>query len=164
MAKAIGTVGTISTLTIAGFVFTDITSNLIVLIGAGATVNQRSSLRKPGGGSGYSVTSGKTYTINAMRIMQAADLSAAVVGIKLSYGDNDCGQDTATAITNPVYYLGSSGAAANPTGVAGANGTQGSEDPTQFAPFFGVPATKYTNVELLTSSSRAFFQTFGYEA
>ncbi len=156
MAKPIGTLGTIETLTIGGYVFTNI-AGLIVLASKGTT-NGNCTLRKmnPPGSAGYAVTSGKTLTIYAISM-----LSNAAMTNSLLYADNDVGLDTATSFTNPVYFGSGSATAVTmfvvPTSQTGING------PMQFAPVFSVPATKYPAIVTNTGNTNSV-TAYGYEA
>lgn len=109
MAQAIGTIGQVDSITMAGRTFTSL-SSLIYLYGYGATAGTlfNCSLRLATGSSGYVVTSAKTFTVQAVRFtssgMTAGD-SAQLNSI--SQSDNDVGYGTATALTNGVNWAGS---------------------------------------------------------
>lgn len=107
MAKAIGTLGNVDSLTMAGYTFVDI-ANLKVLVAATATTGNVSTFRT-GGSSGYQVTAAKTLTLRAARITVASVTAAAASLIDLFYADNDVAIDTTTARTNQVNYNGATG-------------------------------------------------------
>lgn len=149
MAKPIGTLGTIPTITVGGMVFTDL-STLIVL-GTLAGSGNRGTFRNTAASSGYSVTSGKTLTIWAIDIVSTQPTSD--IEVTLAYSDNDVGFASATAFTNPVYEFGATNQF---HGLAPAYGSRGS-----WATKFPVPAAKYPGV--LNSNGQASIYAYGYE-
>lgn len=162
MAKPIGTLGTIDTLTVAGCVFTDL-ANIIVLAGILTTTANIGTLRKSNGtaaaASGYQVTTGKTYLVRATKIFNTA-AEAAGSGIEIAYGDNDCGMDGTTPITNPHYWGWNVHSGVSPlTSVA----TSGANISKEFPVFFPVPALKYCSITS-ASFSNCGVSTFGYES
>lgn len=107
-SKAIGTLGTIDTITVGGRVFTNLTS-LIILYGwaDGTGTSNRCTLRTANGSAGYQVTTGKTLTIRAVRFQTTgASNTAGVSPGNLAYADNDVGVATSTAFTNSVNMIG----------------------------------------------------------
>lgn len=159
MAKPIGTLGVIQTLTIDGYVFTDVSSNLITLHGW-SNSNQRCTYRKAGGSSGYQVTSGKTYTINACKLQpdQSASATQSACGFVLAQVDADIGIDSGTAFTNAVYLTG----AATAFHII-ANTVTGSQVVPQGGLSFGIAATKYVG-HLSIATNGTIGATWGYEA
>lgn len=97
----VGTLGTVPSMTVAGRVFTDLTNLKVLVFGVGSTGNVRSSFRAPGATSGYTVTSGKTLTIEA--ISYAAVQATNANDLQIGYADNDTGWFANTAPTNPIY-------------------------------------------------------------
>ncbi len=156
MAKPIGTLGVITTLTVGGVVFTDLSSNLIVLVGANNNATLGSTLRKANGSAGYPITAAKTYTVQACK----AICSAITAGtINFGYADNDIGLDAAySGLTNPKYCGGD----ANWSGIAiPSNAVLGTI--MEYAPFFPIPAGKYLFMNSTAASTNGFI-TYGYEA
>lgn len=95
--------GAVPSLTVGGRVFTDL-ANLITLEcfhTSGGSAN--STFRVPGGAAGYQVPAGKTLRLWAASMMCNAASSGSPA---LLYSDNDVGQQTATAYTNPSYKAG----------------------------------------------------------
>lgn len=157
MAKPIGTIGNVDSLTVGGVTFVDLT-NLIVVGAAwqNSTGTKSSTLRKPGGTAGYQVTSGKTLTLRAWHMAWHDVTAAANDSVIFLYSDNDIGFDSATAFTNPVYMFGtSSRSTANHAVVAN----------TQDGPlFFPVAATKYAGLSPNVTNVSGSILAFGYEA
>ncbi len=102
MAKAIGTLGSVDTITVGDRSFTDLT-NIIILHGITATTNGRCTLRKATGSAGYPVTAAKTLHVYAIRVTSTA--ASEIKGV-MAQTDNDVGMSSATAFTNPVYFAG----------------------------------------------------------
>lgn len=155
MATPIGTLGTIPTLTVGGRVFTDLTT-LIILGGYALSNNSFASLRKPNGSAAYSITTAKTYTIYAAKLIGYTLGGTGYINVL--YGDTDAGMDAASAPTNAVYCNGD--AATRYAGVgASSTGTgyflDGSHTP------FAVPAGKYVASKFLNGGGTAFV--YGYE-
>ena len=161
MAKIVGTLGIIDTLTVAGCTFTDLV-NIKVLGATNSTTANISTFRQtnvsPLPTSGYAVTSGKTLTIRAIKALGNVTLASGNVG-ELSYGDSDCGMDGTTAVTNPKYWASSTGGLGPFTGVPSNGGNVTMEAPV----FFSVPQSKYINVTTV-SWTNAVFMCFGMEA
>ena len=150
MAKPIGTLGTIQTLTIGGMAYTDLTTLITTLGYAGA--GTYGTVRLPTASAGYQVTSGKTYTITAMT--EAGSDSADRNGT-VGYANTDAGF-AAGAPTTPVYIFGS---IAVKTVYSSNTGTS-PRNPVSH-PNFGVPATKYPFIYSNTGSMFVFC--YGYE-
>ncbi len=146
MAVVIG--ATRPCLVIGGRVFTDISSNLIVISGCTVTGGRYSTMGKAGA-TGYAVTAAKTLTIEAVLFAGSTSNS-----IKMAYSDNNIGHDSATALTNPVYMANnSSGAYYRFMGNA-----VGSSD--VWHPYFAIPATKYLN---FGTTADTYGVAYGYE-
>lgn len=101
MAKQIGSLGTVDQVTIGPRTFTDLT-NLIPVYGFTEGTNTNSTFRKANTASSYA-PSAVTYVIKAVQIMNMDGSQNTF--ISLGYCDNDLGQDSATAPTNPVYWF-----------------------------------------------------------
>lgn len=147
MATPIGTLGTIPTLTVAGRVFTDLTT--LITLHAIAGGSNYATFRLPNGTSGYQVTTGKTYTVYAAKTYLTA--AAGWTSMTIGYGDNDVGQTSAAAPTNLVVVGGSTTiplvAAASPA-----------EAPTKF----NIPALKYPALVNVSATGAGVIH--GYEA
>lgn len=156
MAKAIGTLGTIPSLTVGGSVFTDL-DNLIVLGGTNST-NAFCTLRKPNGTAGYQVTAGKTLTQRALHFTDL-DTAGNSATCSLLYGDTDVGQNAAAAPTTPVYNFGTSAISIVNAIIAG-----GLDKNHEVSIFFQVPATKYPGATMGAASGIKAVLTYGYEA
>ncbi len=158
MAKPIGTLGTVDSLTVAGRVFSDM-ANLISLY-TYTESNTKGTFRKSNGSAGYPVTTAKTLTLGAMRVIINA-ASSAVYPIQLAQSDNDLGLDSSSSLTNPLYYAGASTAGIILMGNPGilVSGP-GYFESGGFA--FQVAATKYASI--VAASSHMHIQTWGYEA
>lgn len=156
MAKPIGTLGTIETLTVGNRVFTDLT-NLITL-GGKATGSNRTTLRKmgPNSGAGYAVTALKTLSIYALNVFATG---ASAVSAAIGQSDNDVGLDQATALTNPKYFMtGSSTLIDMVQGVAGA----GVQSFISGNPLGTAAASKFVSID--ANGVALFLIAHGYEA
>lgn len=156
MAKPIGTLGTIDTLQIGGRIFTDLT-NLIVLFSSVNSGTHATFLKTypTQGTSGYSVTGGKTLTVQAIQLFS----QTAVNAFNLLYNDIDVGFDSSTSFTNPVYFTsGSSSQNASIPNIFSASVTQ-----NQFYyPFWRTPAGKFPSISWSSSNNQSAFG-YGYE-
>lgn len=138
---------------ISGRVFTDL-SNLIVTYGSTDAANNRTTLRKQNGTSGYQIPVGKTYFIWAIQAYVRTAGAGDFIG--LAYADNDVGVTTNTAFTNAVYPGGDAdNSAVLPTNNAG---TVISSDV-----YFGVVAQKYGAVYNPGSTAIFYARCWGYE-
>jgi hypothetical protein len=140
---------------IAGRVFTDLSSNLIILGGGNATDNNVTTARKSDATSGYAVTASKTLEIWAGK----ANVVTTVAGgnLILGYADNDVGQDSATAQTNPKYF------GSDPNGYAGKIFHTQSVGQQESNFYFRVPAGKYTNLQQNGGAAISAWRLYGYE-
>lgn len=77
---------------------------LLAYCGGGANVN--TTARQKGAAAGYPVPAGKTLHVVAMKL---SNIVAIGFQAQVLISDNDVGQATNTAFTNPVYHGGSSG-------------------------------------------------------
>lgn len=98
MAKPIGTLGTVDTLTVAGRVYTDLTTIIgLTAICSGAVGT--SSPRAHNATTGYAPSGANRFIITSVE---------AVVGaagaINIGYANNDCGFNSNTSPTAPVYW------------------------------------------------------------
>lgn len=160
MAKPIGTLGTIDSLTIGTRVFVDL-DNLIVLSAAGyAGSNYICTARLANATSGYQVTSGKTLRIDATQFY-IDQVYTVTLAFRMFYSDNDVGFATAGTTTNEVVYND------------GGTGTYARslfpvENPqSQVAykyPFFSVPSGKYPGCAHGGASLNWSGMLFGYES
>lgn len=107
MAKPIGTLGTIPTLTVGGRVFTDLT-NLLVLGAYNGTGTKYATFRKNNTSAGYFVTSGKTLTISALNV-QSQDTSTSTSSVGLGYSTQDVGFNSASEPSADTFQYGNSG-------------------------------------------------------
>lgn len=159
MARQIGTLGNIDTITVGGRVFTD-TANIIILAGTAPTSTLRNcGLSKQGGSSGaYPVTTGKTYTANAALII---GITAANAAADIGQSDNSLVvSGDASSPTNPIYFITNSSTPAQGLTTAAAVGA------TLSLPLGGkIASTKFgfftTNG---SGSAGATCLLFGYEA
>lgn len=158
MAKPIGTLGTIDTLTVGGRVFTDLT-NLLVLMGY-TDSNTKASLRAAIGSSGWAVTGGKTLTIYAIRTRVNVALSATgnIFNTILLSTSVDLGMDGAGVLTGAAYMAGSSTLSA----AIVSNGTSGANTYENGHLGFTVAAGLYTTV-VQTTGQPVTTHVFGYE-
>jgi hypothetical protein len=155
MARQIGTLGTIDTITVGGRVFTDLT-NMIILHGRHVGTNG-CTLRKDSGSAGYQVTTGKTMTVYATR---SWCINAANDTPTLAQSDNDVGVNSATALTNAVQQAGSSSITYAPEYSVNTLGTQPSESVLAFP----IAALKYLTSKGATASADIRVTAFCYEA
>lgn len=154
MARPIGQLGVIPTLQVGNWVFTDLTT-LIVLHGAANTNAHWTTLRKSNASAGYQITSGKTYTVNAVSMVTGAVGSSTTY---FGYGDNDVGLNNASAPTNFVYIAGDSslGGMILPEGApVGTIVSQNCAVP--------IPQLKYVGMGINSAAIKSL-TTFGYEA
>lgn len=155
MAKPIGTLGTIPTLEIGGRVFTDLTT--LIRLSGFTNTNDNCTLRKSNGSAGYQVTGGTTLTIKAVKQTTRSALAGARLSILLAQSDNDAGVDSATALTNPVYEIGS-----------GTYFPYVASD--TLSPYwecdsdFSIAATKYVSAVRQAAGAVNIFTVYGYEA
>lgn len=103
MAKPIGTLGVIDTLTIGGRVYTDLT-NLIILHGAVSISGNPTTFRKANGTAGYQAVN--TLTISSV-VFHCVTASAGVVG-NLGYTDTDYGINNGGGVTGAFKYIADS--------------------------------------------------------
>lgn len=158
MAKPIGTLGTIDTLTVGGRVFTDLTNLIILGMANGGGFNSTFRKQYPTNvtGAGYQVTGGKSLTLWAAQI-----LALGADNIQILYSDNDVGLSSGTAFTNPVYPHGN-------TGYYIWSSTGGVNIATSFKAWhdinmhFVIPAAKYVSCIIGTNTTAA--NVYGYEA
>lgn len=151
MAKPIGTIGNIPTITVGGRVFTDLT-NLIQLMNY---VNDTSyaTFRAPNGTAGYAVTASTTLQVKAVIVHPG---STGAPSISLGYGDNDVGIGSGAAPTNAVWNAGSKDImAVTGRGNTGSVGSQGA------VANFNIPAGKYP--ACYSSLGVVHAHIFGYE-
>lgn len=146
MAKPIGTLGTIPTVTIGGRVFTDLT-NLLILQSFTGNASRRGTFRL--GQTGYQAVN--TLTIYAL---EAHAASATAMQFQLAYGDTDLGFDSASALVTPVYEFGGYAGTRHTTAAVGVA--------RQFACKHQTPTGKYPAVDFLSSSGTV--TAYGYDA
>lgn len=145
------TPGTIPSITIGGRVFTDLSTNLIVLIsGANAAANY-TTFRRPFASAGYQVTAGKTLYVTAMQYR-----AAAVSAIGMGYSDNDVGLNVAGPPTNWIQMMGAAQAFDNFSAVVGAYGNEK-------AVWYPIPAGKYITWNGYGASMQNQIVLWGYE-
>jgi len=156
MAKPIGTIGNIETLTVNGVTLVDLT-NLIILGGAVATSNRYTTLRKMNSSSGYQVTAGKTFTVHA--IDMHSNTTTIFTHASLLYGDTDVGLDSASGPTSPVYPCGD--ANFEVAVYSGNNSSSSSIAKNVVNVFFQAPAAKY--LATLIGTAAAQLIVYGYE-
>lgn len=152
MPRAIGTLGTIDTLTVAGRTFTDL-GNLITLGGtipASPNVFIGLSLTQTASPSNYQVTTGKTLTIGAIRGFSLST-SANPFG-QVGYGDTST--STSGAATPPTGAIYSWSGYAHPGTATGEIFETGLD--------FDVPAQKYPFA--IAAAGNVQLAVFGYEA
>lgn len=154
-----GTLGTISTITVAGRVFTKLPeSGLIILQCWASTIVGASTGRQGVSTAGYQVTGGKTLYISALR----ASIEGANPGFLVpGYADNDVGFDTNGSPTNQ-HTLGGKNAAPPSAGFYINSAGSGFNGMVEVSFDLQVPATKFP----LIRSDGAFTGSvwlFGYE-
>ncbi len=154
MAKPIGTLGVIDTLTIGGRVFTDLTT-ILCLYTKGTSTN-RCTFRLYGSqsGAGYVVTGGKTLRIYAYYLQSP---SASVVSALIAQTDNDIGLGAATAFSNPIYFGTESSTTADPIQIPAAT-TQSQAA----SPLGKVLAGKYLSLDN-NGGGTSLVTAYGYE-
>lgn len=136
MAKAIGTLGNVDSITVGGRVFTDLTTLKILV--ATTAANTNATFRTMNGTSGYTPSGATTFVVHAMKAIGTA---AGTTWGSLGYGDNDVGINSGTTPTNAVYVGGSSTVTTHATSTIAA----GSQVPSEMAhPMqFTIPNGKY---------------------
>ena len=148
MARPIGTLGTIPTLTVGGYVFTDL-SNLIILV-ALANTGLFSTLRKVNAntGAGYTPSGGTAFHCKAYK----SHNTGTVQNFGPLYGNTDVGFTSGSGPTSQIYEA--SGSSTNTaTFVAQAGLTDHSTN-------FIIPNGKYMSAYLNYNGG---LQAFGYE-
>jgi hypothetical protein len=152
MARPIGTLGVIDTITVGGRVFTDV-STLKILNGFVATNNNSVLSDVSTATNGYIVPALKTFTIYALKAFHTGT-SASSNQINILYADNNVANDSATAFTTPVYSAGSSVTAA----IIGHFTTPTIE--TSF--LFAIPTGKYPSM-VRGGTGNIYIHAYGYE-
>lgn len=152
MAKPIGTLGTIPTLTVGGWVFTDL-DNLIQLYSS-MSDQKYWAMVAPNGTGPYQVTVSKTLKIYAAQASARTDSDSESM---LLYGD-DVANNSNTPPTNAVFQgasdtvFSSFGFFSPPLGHS------------SFITRFDIPSQKYPHVLQNNSTAKAYGLTvFGYE-
>jgi len=107
MAKAIGTLGNIPSITVGGRVFTDLTS-LLVLGAYNGTSTKYATFRKNNTSSGYVVTTGKTLTISALNV-QSQDSATSTTSMGLGYSTQDVGFNSSSEPSADTFQYGNAG-------------------------------------------------------
>lgn len=102
MARPIGTLGTIPTLTIGGHTFADLTTLIYLACRSTSGGSRWQSLQYQADKSTYQVTSGKTFELRAITLMQQS--STQVLG-SIGYGDV-ASNDLNSAPTGATYLIG----------------------------------------------------------
>jgi hypothetical protein len=152
--KAIGTIGTVETLTVGGFVFADISSASFKVLGnrMNGGVQQWATV-KDQAGTFYQVPSSKTLKIKIYSVIEYGSNFDHSIG----YGDTSVAAG-ASAPTTPIYNYGSSGVA------TGAPSSYSISTPVYIPIFFDVPQNKYPFIHLPAGSGgNATMFLFGYE-
>lgn len=157
MAKAIGTLGTVDSLTIAGRTFTDFT-NLKILQGALSNAASNSTPVIMGQSSGYQVPVGKTFRVLAL-VVQTSLASAANTIVVLGYANNDAGYNSTTAFIGFVGVDGGSSPSVETAQVLYVDGNNGKQE---VAVSFDIPAGKYVALSSSTNAYQNIF-VYGYE-
>lgn len=154
MATPIGTLGTIPSLTVGGRVFTDLTNLIILSASTGGSANNVSTLRKFGASSGYQVTTGKTLTIYAIKVISQSSTGEA---LNFGYGDTDVGIRAGT--TNPTNAVFAIGDSSNMliSGLSQVGGV------TELAINLAVPSLKYVFAKAGDTGVSGFLA-YGYES
>jgi hypothetical protein len=99
MAKPIGTLGTIDTLTIGGRVFTDLSTLIILNAGTNTIAVRYSTFRLATATSGgYAVTAAKTFTFHAIRGFYNENVAGNIASVQLGSHSASIGFDSATVI------------------------------------------------------------------
>lgn len=159
MAKAIGTLGTVDTITVGGRVFTDLT-NLIIIMTSITTASRYGTFRKASASAGYTPSGGLTFKFGAIRMIPAGYAAGDSDSCQLLYGDNDVGVNSAAAPTTPVFPGGGTVFEMGPQAVltlqASAYGGEGITD-------FVVPNGKYPGAFHNGAGSLIVYQGFGYQ-
>lgn len=150
MAKPIGTLGTVTTITVGGKVFTDLT-NLKILHCFTSSTGGNGTFRLNGTSVGYQAGA-NGFQIQAVRAFTAT--SGIDSSGQLLYSDNDVGFNSTTAFTNPVYSYGVAGAA----DLLFKTGTI-----FETAVNFTIPNTKYVSFAAPTATSIYSIVVYGYE-
>jgi hypothetical protein len=157
MAKPIGTLGVIDTLTIGGRVFTDL-ANLITLFAEGGSTNGFTTFRQPNASSGYTPSGSNSFLLAALYINPSAP-SLPSTGIAYGYGDTDVGVSSASPPTNPVYP----GNSVTITDIIAYGSTTNLFQPTLVYPNFKTPNTKYPFFSNDSGAGQFTCQGYGYE-
>lgn len=134
----------------------------LITVGGQLTSGARTTLRLPNASSGYAVTAGKTFTVVGCTIVNGSATSAL---LSLAQTDNDVGQDSATAFTNPVYLYGSVNYLFYRNGSQGGTAPNVGQPSSFFLPKFQIAATKFISINQGSGSAATIFvQIHGYEA
>lgn len=169
MANPIGNIGTVPVFNIGNSkngesVITDLTSNLIALVGYTSATANGSTMRKSGTTSGYQVTAGKTYTIKALKSGNYSTGTSCT--INLAQSNNDIGWNAAVSgITGGVYFADSATwAFASGGDVTSSTGDQH----LSYAITFAIAATRFVTVTNGATGNAAGTKgchaVYGYEA
>lgn len=140
----------IPSIQVGGITITNLstTKTLVGFISGAAAGN--STLRLPGAGAGYAVTVGKT-----LRVQCIYSQGVATGGqLQFGYADNDVGDATNTAFTNPVRYS----SADNKSPVVLIASAK-----NEIAVIFDIPAGKFPMITNGAAGTVSSVQVFGYE-
>lgn len=81
-------------------------SNLICLVAYMASGSKNATFRKTNGTAGYTPSGTKKFVTRAIEVNAAITAAAGGVDVMLSQGDTDLGMNSASAVSNPVYFGG----------------------------------------------------------
>lgn len=151
MAKAIGTLGNIDTITIGERVLTDL-SNLIVLYSENLAAGGSFTFKRVSTGAAYA-PSGVTFLPKVVRLVNP---DASARGISVGYSDNSVGFSSGTALTNPVRV----GGMGQGSGILAPIASTTHQDISTFV----VPAGKFVSGEAGSSGQSTRHWIWGYEA
>lgn len=145
MAKPIGTLGVIDTLTIGGRVFTNLASLITLVGGTTDLANPRTVFRKTTSGTatGYA-PSGVTFKFAAVHVKVNDVTGDGWLG-NICYADNDVGFSSATAFTNPVFMT--SGASFTITPFVSSSFDTDNVGESFYYPDFVVPSGKFVSMQ-----------------
>lgn len=105
--RAIGTLGTIDTVTEGGRVFTDVGVSTLITLCAVTTGSNNCTFRKTNGTAAYTPSGSNKFRVLSIRAY--ANTTGGIILVNIAQSDNDVNFNTGTtALTNPVYLCGSS--------------------------------------------------------
>lgn len=141
----------VDNLVIGGRTYTDVSSNLIILVAAVTNGSgPRSGFRVGNVATQYQVPAGKTLRVTSIK----AIATAGAIQIKLAHTTADPGFNTGGSFTGTVWYLG-----VNPAYIGSASGVG---DSNEYNVNWTIPQNLWPAVDFTTGTSDGTLIAYGY--